>query len=64
VKILDTLNRPLRDWRIEEVVPLAEILEMIQAEWLLEPLIPTYRGGWRVGIDIETEQEKLGSSPR
>jgi len=31
-------------WRLDEVVPAAEILAMIAAEFPLEPIYPTYRG--------------------
>lgn len=31
-------------WRMEDVVPAAEILATIQAQWPLEPVVPNYRG--------------------
>ena len=31
-------------WRLDEVVPAAEILSVIDARWPLEPVEPTYRG--------------------
>ncbi len=31
-------------WRLDDVVPAAEIVEMIGREWPLEPAAPTYRG--------------------
>ncbi len=31
-------------WRMEDVVPAAEILALLQAEWPLEPVVPNYRG--------------------
>ena len=62
-------------WRLDDVVPAAEIVERISAEWPLEPVDPNYRGEvakrWRytdgsgeIGIIASVTQPFCGACTR